>query len=239
MLGTLGAGTIALLLLVVPFASAGAVASFAPPFTGATAVHFGSPTLQGGGATLTVSTPAAFTLSTGTATGAASAAAGPSSGTDSQATYDGKMGVRGLTFTPTAAGAVSVKAYWTVTWNASASMTKAAANAGSQSTIEIYLVTQLVDLTAKKTVKSPVLFIAQKDLASASSYKAGQNAAKFVSTISGVNLVAGHQYGVLAVVQFSVQVAVPQGSPATSHVTAVVDLGSKGHGAFLTSVVVA
>lgn len=231
-------GAMALLLMLPAMAAATSVASFSAPFTGGTAVQLRDPTSQGCGQTLTVSKVASFALSTGTATGSAAAKASPCSTADSQATYDGTMGVKGLSFKAASAASVSVKATWSVSWKASASMTAAAANAGAQSTVEIYLILQVTDATAKKTTSAPFVFVIQKDLTSAASYASSGTSKSYSITLSGYGLVSGHSYTVYAALAFSAQAVVPQGSPSGSVTTASVNLGSTGYGGVLSGVTV-
>lgn len=238
-----GMGTLAVVALMVltgPMvaATAGGV-SFGAPYKGATAVHIRDPTVQGCGATLSVPVPAAFALATGKATGQASAKSGACASSDSQATYDGTMGLTGLSFTAAKSGTFSLVAHWAVTWNAGATMNSAAAGAGSQATIEIFLVAKLTDVTSGITKLGTTVFIVQKDLQSATSYTNGATNAAYKAGVNGVSLIAGHVYHIYAVISFSAQVAVPQGSPSASWVSANVDLGSAGHGGYLRSITVA
>ncbi len=232
-------GVIALLLVVSPLAAATAVASFSAPYTGGTAYQYRDPVSQGCGQTLTVKVPATFVLSSGKATGQASAKASPCSTADSQASYDGTMGVKGLSFAAKSGATVTVKAAWTVTWNVSASMTSQAAAAGAQSTVEIYLILQITDTTAKKSTSAATVFVVQKDLSSATSYAAYGVSKSYASVLSGYALTGGHTYSIYAALAFSVQAVVPQGSPSGSVTTAYVDLASGSHGGLLASVSVA
>ena len=241
--GTLGVGAgatlgVMALLLLLPAVSAASVASFAAPFTGGTAVQIRDPVSQGCGQKVTVAHAAAFALATGKATGQAGASASPCSTADSQASYDGIMGVKGLSFAAASSGSVTVKASWTVTWNVSASMSTAAANAGAQSTVEIYLILKVTDTTTKKTTTATTVFIVQKDLTSAARYVASGAALAYTDSLSGFGLVGGHSYTIYAALAFSAQAVVPQGSPAGSLASAAVDLGSTGHGGSLSSITV-
>jgi len=228
------------MLLASPLvaASSGGL-TFAAPYKGATAIHLRDPTVQGCGATLNIPVPAAFNLATGKAVGKAVASSTACASADSQASYDGTMGLQGLAFTASASGKFNVVAHWTVSWNAAESMNGAAANAGSQATVEIFLVAKLTDVTAGTTKVGATVFIVQNDLQSASSYQKSAVNAAYSASVGGVSLVAGHHYTIYAVISFSAQVAVPQGSPSASWVTASVDLGSTGHGASLSSIKVA
>lgn len=225
--------------LIPALASATApVASFAPPYTSARLVEVRSPTQSGcgGSATLTLTVPATLNLTTGLATGKVYGKAKPCANADTQATYDGTAGLTALKFKASASGTHNIVATWTVTWNASASMTKAAASAGSQSTVEIYLLTKVVDLTALVTYKGHTTFIAQKDLVAAGSWSSGAVNTVYTASVLSISLTMGHTYSVYAALAYSVQAVVPAGSAAGSVVTAFVDLGSVGHGGYLTSV---
>jgi len=233
-----GVLAMAALLLLTPLVGATSVATFTAPYTGGVAVHHQDPVAQGSAARLTVGHNAQFSLTTGTGTAAAQAKATPSAGTDSQATYDATVGVRGLAFVPGTSGVYTTTAQWTITWNASASMSAKAAAAGAQSTVEIWLLVKLTDVTATSTHLGTTVFVAQKDLGAAGSYSGGAVGGHYVASVS-LALIAGHTYRVYAVMGFDVAAVIPQGSPAGSSVTAAVDLGSAGHGGTLTSITVA
>jgi hypothetical protein len=239
-IGAAGAfAMLAAVMLMTPLASATSpMASFTAPYTGATAVHYRDPVAQGCGAHLTVSVPAAFTLATGTGVGYAKAKSTPCATADSQSSYDGIVGARGLTFTATSGGAHTITGKWTVTWNASATMTSTAANAGAQATVEIYLQVKLTDLTTHTTINGKALFIVLKDLQTGTSYAGGQVAKLYSVSMPSVTLTSGHSYAITAILGFSAQAVVPAGSPAGAVVSAAVDLGSSNHGGVLNSVVV-
>ena len=237
-IGVAGAtfGVVALLAILAPLTAATAVASFSAPFTGGKLVQVRDRVAQGCGESTTVTVPATFVLSTGKATGQVTAKAGVCNTADSQASYDGTVGVKSLGFTASTAATVTVTAKWTVTWNVSASMTSAAAAAGSQATVEIYLIVKITDTTTGKTVTAPSFFIVQKDLASGTTYRAAASGAAYSDTLTGYSLAAGHSYQVYAALAFSAQAVVPQGSANGSATSAAVDLGSAGHGGQLNSV---
>lgn len=228
---------VALLLLATPFASAGALVTYKAPYTAGKLVQVRDPVAQGCGATLTVSKAATFSLTTGVATGKAAAKSVPCASADSQASYDGTVGVTGLTFTASASGTYNVVATWTVTWAAKASMNANAAANGAQATVEIFLVTKLIDTTAKKTTTA-TLFLVQKDFQSAGAFSKSGTNLTYLGKISGASLVSGHTYQLYEVLSYSCQTAMPQGSTAGSAVTASVDLGSTGFGGKLVSVTV-
>lgn len=232
-----GMAVISAMLLLTPLAGAAHIASFSAPYTGGVAVHYKDPVSQGCGAQLTVSSPAAFALSTGLGTGRAAAKSTPCATSDSQATYDGIVGVRGLAFTAAASGATTVTAHWNITWNATATMTATAAAAGAQSTVEIWLLVKLYDSSTKSWTVGKTFFVVQQDLASAAKYANGAVGGIYTATLHQ-SLTSGHSYAVYAVMGFDLAAVVPQGSPAGSAVTAGIDLGSASHGGSLTSIVI-
>jgi hypothetical protein len=229
-------GVVALLAILAPLAAATSVASFSAPYTGGKLVQIRDPVAQGCGESTIVKVPATFVLSTGKATGQVTTSAGVCNTADSQASYDGTVGVKALGFAASTAGSVKVTAKWTVTWNVSSSMSSAAANAGGQATVEIYLIVKITDTTTGKTTTAPTVFIVQKDLASGTTYRAGASGVSYSATLSGYTLVAGHGYQVYAALAFSAQSVVPQGAASGSATSAAVDLGSTGHGGQLTSI---
>ncbi len=239
--GIAGAFAVVALLLLVPSLSAATtpIASFQAPYTGAKAVQVRDPSVQGCGANLTVWTPTRFVLTTGTGTGAVAAQAGPCASADSQASYDGTAGLSGLGFVAALSGNRTVTASWVITWSGSATVSPKAAASGGDATVEMSLTTKLVDLTAGKTYRGRSVQILQKELQTAKSWTGGAVDAKYSATVGSVPLVAGHHYAIYAVIEFSVESSVPQGSPAGSTVTTALDLASTGHGAILTSVHVA
>jgi hypothetical protein len=235
-----GAGAIALtaMLLVTPLVGATAIATFKAPYTGGTVVQYRDPTAQGCGAKLTVSHPAAFSLTTGLGTGAATARAGPCATSDSQATYDATVGVQGLAFTAGATTTSTVTASWTITWNATASMNAGAASAGGSAAVELGLLVKVYDATAKKWTNGVEHYLLNKDYSTAVTFAKGVVAGKYTATVA-VGLVAGHVYDVKAVLLFSAGADDPQGAPSGSLATAMIDLGSTGHGGLLTGISVA
>jgi hypothetical protein len=228
----------ATLLVLTPMVGATGIASFAAPYTAGVAVHHQDPVAQGCGARLTVSHAAKFDLTTGVGTGAASAKSTPCATSDSQATYDATTGVRGLAFTASSTGTFTTTAAWTITWNASASMTSKAAAAGAQSTVEIWLLVKLTDASTGKVIVGATHFVVQKDLGSAASYSGGAVGASYSATVTAT-LTSGHSYRISAVMGFDVAAVIPQGSPTGAIVSAAVDLGSAGHGGTLASITVA
>lgn len=233
-----GAAAMAALLLLTPMAGATAVTTFSAPYTGGTAVHYRDPVSQGCGASLTVTSPAVFHLSSGVGTGAASARSTPCSTSDSQATYDGVVGVRELSFSPSVSGSYTSTAKWNITWNASAGMSAKAAAAGGQATVEIWLLVKVHDITGAKIYVGKTLFVVKKDFSTTASFSGGAAGALYSATLV-LGLTAGHQYTVYAVMGFDVAAVIPQGSPAGAVATASVDLGSTGHGGTLNSITVA
>ena len=231
-----GTAAMAAVLMLTPLASASPIASFAAPYHGATAVQYRDPVAQGCGAHLAVSTPATFSLTTGLGTGAASARSTPCSTSDSQATYDGIVGVRGLSFSPAASGTYTATAHWTVTWNASATMSAAAA--GGQTTVEIWLLVKVHDATTGQNFVGKTVFLVQKNLGAAAKFAAGKVGGVYTATLTA-GLTGGDAYRLYVVLGFDIAAVIPQGSAAGALTTAAVDLGSPGHGGTLTGVSVA
>jgi len=236
------AGVMATVMLLLLGSALGAAtntaASFHAPYSGGKAVQYRDPVSQGCGASLSVKKVAMFNVTSGVGSGWASARAGTCATSDSQAGYDGIVGVQSLGFKSTVSGTHSVVATWVVTWNASASMTAAAANAGAQATVEIWLQVKLTDTTTGATTVGKVVFIVQKDLQSASSFTGGAVKRTYAAGLPSVALASGHSYTLYVVLGYDLQAVVPAGSPATAMTTATVNLGSANHGGTLSSVVV-
>jgi hypothetical protein len=230
-----GAAAMAALLFLTPLSSAATVMTFGAPYTGGTLVQYRDPVAQGCGAHLAVSTPATFSLTTGRGTGNVGARSGTCATSDSQASYDGTVGVGGLAFKPGLSGTYTATAHWNITWNASASMNGAAATAGGQASIEIWLLVKIHDATTGKTFVGKTVYLVQKDLATAVKFATGKVGGLYTATISSA-LTAGDSYQVSATLGYDVEADVPQGSAAGSATTAAVDLGSSGHGGTLTSI---
>ena len=228
----------AALLLLTPMGAAANVTTISAPFTGGTAVHYRDAIAQGCGAHLAVKVPSTFVMTTGVGTGLASARSVPCAASDSQASYDGIVGVRGLAFAPAIAGTYTVTAHWTVTWNASASMTGKAAAAGAQATVEIWLLVKIYDVTTGKTFAGKTVFIVHKDLAAAGTFQGGLAAAAYSAALTQ-SLTTTDTYQIYAVLGFDLQAVIPAGSPTGAVTTAAVDLGSSGHGGTLTGITVA
>jgi hypothetical protein len=239
-LGLGGAGAIALtaMLLVTPLAGATTIATFSAPYTGGIAVHYRDAAAQGCGAKLTVTHPAAFSLTSGLGTGAASALAGPCATSDSEASYEGTVGVGGLAFTAASTTTSTVTASWTITWNATATLNAGAARAGGSASVEIGVFVAVYDATAKKWTSGPEHYVVYKDYSTAATFAKGVVAGKYTATKT-LGLIAGHVYDIKAVLVFSADASVPQGAPSGSLATAMIDLGSTGHGGTLTGISVA
>ena len=232
-------GVLALLVLSTPLASATTVVRHVAPYTGGTKIQVRDPVTQGCGAGLKVGVAAAFNVTSGVARAQATSQSKPCATSDSQSGYDGQMGLKGLNFKVAASGTYTMTASWTLTWNASLSMSTAAANAGAQTTVEVYLLSKVLDLTSRTNYTGSTVWVLNKDLVSAGSYAGGQTAGTWSTTVSKLPLVTGHTYAFYAIVVVDVQTAVPQGAPGGSLVVATIDMGSTGHAGYLTSLVVA
>lgn len=236
-LGGAAVAIAAVLMLVSPVASAAGVAGFSAPYTGGYAVQHRDPTVQGSGAVLTVTQAPTFSLATGLGTAQLASSAGPSATSDSTASYDAVLGVRGLGFTASTTGLAKVTAHWRVTWNATATLNSAAATSGGGASVEIWAQVVVHDLTAKTQKSGHEFYLVQKDFSRATSFAAGGVRSALVPSVS-LELVSGHQYTITVLLGFGIESDVSQGSPAGSSATATIDLGSANHGASLASVTV-